>query len=218
MWPSAEFSCLFRGSHLISIHNYHDNRFAIELARGAETVWLGNAQFGSSKDYVWSDHTPYDYESWPNSRFSTHFTQYYLKFSLTLKDFALLIFEKAFGRLKLRKWIHQIRRCISQISAKFAAISDKRPDKVKTKPCTKLNTTTGEWFQSCCKKQATYICEKDVSPPNAHYANSDEVSNLSLISIRLNSFLSLILFSKNRITGIIQSQLSDFLFNFIIGQ
>uniref|UniRef100_A0A9J2PCF7 C-type lectin domain-containing protein n=1 Tax=Ascaris lumbricoides TaxID=6252 RepID=A0A9J2PCF7_ASCLU len=118
MWPSAEFSCLFKGGHLISLHSNADNRFAIELARGAETVWLGNAQFGSSTEYIWSDHTTYNFENWPNR---------------------------------------------------------KRPDKIKNRPCTKLNTTSGEWFQSCCKEPSPYICEKEVSASNANYRNSEEL-------------------------------------------
>uniref|UniRef100_A0A915CEP4 C-type lectin domain-containing protein n=2 Tax=Parascaris univalens TaxID=6257 RepID=A0A915CEP4_PARUN len=118
MWPSAEFSCLFKGGHLISLHSNADNRFAIELARGAETVWLGNAQFGSSTEYIWSDHSAYNFENWPNR---------------------------------------------------------KRPDKIKNRPCTKLNTTSGEWFQSCCKEPSPYICEKEVSATNANYRNSEEL-------------------------------------------
>uniref|UniRef100_A0A915PZ47 C-type lectin domain-containing protein n=1 Tax=Setaria digitata TaxID=48799 RepID=A0A915PZ47_9BILA len=36
-----------------------------------------------------------------------------------------------------------------------------KPESQPGKPCTKMNTTNGEWFQSCCRKVAPYICQKD---------------------------------------------------------
>ncbi|VDD85501.1 unnamed protein product [Enterobius vermicularis] len=65
-WALAEFKCFFNGGHHVSLHSVYDNQFARELAKGAKTIWLGNAQFGKSVDYVWTDHSPYNYESWPH--------------------------------------------------------------------------------------------------------------------------------------------------------
>ncbi|KHN74613.1 Lymphocyte antigen 75 [Toxocara canis] len=63
-WPSAELECLFHGAHHASVHSKEDILFLTQLARGAQTIWLGAAQFGASRDYVWTDHSPFDFENW----------------------------------------------------------------------------------------------------------------------------------------------------------
>uniref|UniRef100_A0A0M3KBQ6 C-type lectin domain-containing protein n=1 Tax=Anisakis simplex TaxID=6269 RepID=A0A0M3KBQ6_ANISI len=83
------------------------------LARGSETLWLGAAQFGASLDYVWTDHTPFDFENWPNG-------------------------ENSFNA---------------------------RPPYDPGRRCTKMNTRTQEWFQSCCKDPSPYVCEMKPSSP-----------------------------------------------------
>ncbi|KAI1704895.1 lectin c-type domain-containing protein [Ditylenchus destructor] len=71
-WTMAEFKCVFQGAHQISIHDLNDNQFLAEMAKQANIVWLGAAQFGSSRDYVWADGTPFIFEHWKNSRRPTY--------------------------------------------------------------------------------------------------------------------------------------------------
>lgn len=35
----------------------------------SDNLWLGAAQFGTSKEYEWSDHTPFNFENWETSSF-----------------------------------------------------------------------------------------------------------------------------------------------------
>lgn len=46
------------------------------------------------------------------------------------------------------------------------------------RPCTKMNVTNGEWFQSCCRIVAPYICQKDPQP-NISYVNKTPVIFIS---------------------------------------
>jgi hypothetical protein len=63
-WVISEFKCAFQGSHHVSIHDPIENQFVSELARQADVIWLGIAQFGTSQDYVWSDHAAFNFEQW----------------------------------------------------------------------------------------------------------------------------------------------------------
>ena len=63
-WVVGEFKCAFQGAHHPSIHSAEENQFVSELARRADVIWIGIAQFGTSQDYVWSDHAGYDFETW----------------------------------------------------------------------------------------------------------------------------------------------------------
>ncbi|KAE9552323.1 hypothetical protein FO519_004448 [Halicephalobus sp. NKZ332] len=63
-WNMAEFKCAFKGGHHLSIHDSVENQFVSELAKQADIVWLGIAQFGTSQAYIWSDATSFDYENW----------------------------------------------------------------------------------------------------------------------------------------------------------
>uniref|UniRef100_A0A915CDN1 C-type lectin domain-containing protein n=1 Tax=Parascaris univalens TaxID=6257 RepID=A0A915CDN1_PARUN len=69
-WSMSEIMCAIRGSHHIAIHDLTENRFLqqIAAAAGHKTLWLGAAQFGSSEDYVWSDHSPFDFEHWQEDK------------------------------------------------------------------------------------------------------------------------------------------------------
>ncbi|OZC12368.1 lectin C-type domain protein [Onchocerca flexuosa] len=42
-----------------------------------------------------------------------------------------------------------------------------------TEPCTKMNVTNGEWFQSCCRKSAPYICQKNPQTVK-HFASNKQ--------------------------------------------
>ncbi|CAG9537774.1 unnamed protein product [Cercopithifilaria johnstoni] len=44
------------------------------------------------------------------------------------------------------------------------------------RPCTKMNVTNGEWFQSCCRIVAPYICQKNLQPMKLHI-NNKQVNN-----------------------------------------
>uniref|UniRef100_A0A8R1XXM5 C-type lectin domain-containing protein n=1 Tax=Onchocerca volvulus TaxID=6282 RepID=A0A8R1XXM5_ONCVO len=48
----------------------------------------------------------------------------------------------------------------------------REPVTKSTQPCTKMNVTNGEWFQSCCRKPAPYICQKN--PQNVNYASNKQ--------------------------------------------
>uniref|UniRef100_A0AC34Q4V2 C-type lectin domain-containing protein n=1 Tax=Panagrolaimus sp. JU765 TaxID=591449 RepID=A0AC34Q4V2_9BILA len=63
-WNLGEFRCAFKGGHHLSIHDQIENQFVSELAKQADLVWLGIAQFGTNQNYVWSDSTSFDYENW----------------------------------------------------------------------------------------------------------------------------------------------------------
>ena len=63
-WVIGEFKCAFQSAHHVSIHDPIENQFVSELARQADVIWLGIAQFGTSRDYVWSDHDTYNFEQW----------------------------------------------------------------------------------------------------------------------------------------------------------
>uniref|UniRef100_A0A0M3KBW4 C-type lectin domain-containing protein n=1 Tax=Anisakis simplex TaxID=6269 RepID=A0A0M3KBW4_ANISI len=75
-WPTAEVMCVIRGGHNIAVHDLKDNEYIqqIVLASGKKTLWLGAAQFGSSKDYVWSDHSKFDFEHWQGGKFTEIFS------------------------------------------------------------------------------------------------------------------------------------------------
>ncbi|VDN06196.1 unnamed protein product [Thelazia callipaeda] len=52
--------------------------------------------------------------------------------------------------------------------------NDVRPNNNWNQPCTKMNITTGEWFPSCCRKLAPYICQKNPRTTTL-YIDSEEV-------------------------------------------
>ncbi|KAL3985271.1 Lectin C-type domain family protein [Acanthocheilonema viteae] len=110
-WTEAEFHCLMQRSHLLSIHNLRENKFAKEIARDGSEVWLGSAKFGKSTKFEWSDKTLFNFNRWKNGQ---------------------------------------------------------KPVTKSIKPCTKMNVTNGEWFQSCCRVVAAYICQKDPQSPKPH--------------------------------------------------
>ncbi|MFH4975106.1 hypothetical protein AB6A40_001815 [Gnathostoma spinigerum] len=102
-WPAGELACAFRGSHHISVHSPEENQFIREISKGLGAIWLGAAEFGNATEYVWTDGTPFDFQTW----------QYGV-----------------------------------------------RPPYHRGKKCVKMNTRTGEWFQSCCKVPSPFICVK----------------------------------------------------------
>uniref|UniRef100_A0A915CZ54 C-type lectin domain-containing protein n=1 Tax=Ditylenchus dipsaci TaxID=166011 RepID=A0A915CZ54_9BILA len=67
-WTMAELKCVFQGAHIISIHDLNDNQFLAEMATQVGIIWLGAAQFGSSRNYVWSDYSPFAFEHWKDNR------------------------------------------------------------------------------------------------------------------------------------------------------
>jgi hypothetical protein len=67
-WSMAELKCVFQGAHHLAIMTPGDNQFVAEMAAQAQIVWLGAAQFGSSRDYVWTDYSPFVFEHWKNNR------------------------------------------------------------------------------------------------------------------------------------------------------
>uniref|UniRef100_A0A158Q6W8 C-type lectin domain-containing protein n=1 Tax=Elaeophora elaphi TaxID=1147741 RepID=A0A158Q6W8_9BILA len=90
---------------------------------------------------------------------------------------------------KENKFVKEIARGASEVwigSAKFGSMSNyewsdktsfnfkgwkngKIPVTKLIQPCTKMNVTNGEWFQSCCRKVAPYICQKDSQQANQIY-------------------------------------------------
>ncbi|VDN59750.1 unnamed protein product [Dracunculus medinensis] len=105
-WPMSEIVCAFRGAHHVSIHNKLENNYIKKMVTSqssSDNLWLGAAQFGTSKEYEWSDHTPFNFENWETKT---------------------------------------------------------RPPYTKAKRCTKMNLTTGKWYQSCCKIPSPYICQR----------------------------------------------------------
>ncbi|VDM44060.1 unnamed protein product [Toxocara canis] len=69
-WPTSEIMCAIRGGHHVAIHDLKENNFLQQIAAagGRETLWLGAAQFGTSKEYVWSDHSSFDFEHWQEGK------------------------------------------------------------------------------------------------------------------------------------------------------
>jgi hypothetical protein len=65
-WTDAEADCVDQGGHLISIHSNAVQDFVTSEAFAiADTDWwTGLSDLASEGDFVWSDGSPFNYESW----------------------------------------------------------------------------------------------------------------------------------------------------------
>uniref|UniRef100_A0AAF5PUS9 C-type lectin domain-containing protein n=1 Tax=Wuchereria bancrofti TaxID=6293 RepID=A0AAF5PUS9_WUCBA len=149
-------------------------------------------------------------------RFSPHSRKCYKFFSKkitwTEAEFHCLIqngHQLSIHNSRENRFVKEIARGASEVwlgSAKFGRTaqfewSDKTPFNFKgwkngqipvsklISPCTKMNVTSGEWFQSCCRIVAPYICQKD-SQPNKSYASNTQKSYDTIRTNEKNSIIN----------------------------
>ncbi|KAI1887846.1 hypothetical protein AGOR_G00194710 [Albula goreensis] len=69
-FATAESNCARQapGGHLVSLHSEQDNNAVLSIIKkysaSSPRTWLGGLQIPSTKTYIWTDASPWNYQAW----------------------------------------------------------------------------------------------------------------------------------------------------------
>ena len=67
-WQTAEAMCVEWGGHLVSIHSDVENYVVNSIRDTNDFTWIGLSDTETDGTYVWTDGSPFDYESFASNQ------------------------------------------------------------------------------------------------------------------------------------------------------